>query len=366
MPPRPPDQQDQPAPQAGDPSIKLKRFKGLVNTVDLQRLASDELWQAANIDLDDDGLPHRRRGYTLKVAGSFHSLFTSENGVVYGVCNNVLSVINPDYSQLPLLDGVGDDYASGGLGLDYFQIGTQIYFSGTSASGIIEIANQVVGPWGSPEDFWFSPVVNPTANLPPIGGRLFGSPPRASFIAAFNGRMYLAQGSTLWCTEPYLYNVVDKTRNFFQFEAPITMVGVVADGLYVGTQEGVWFMAGPGFPLKRTRVMDSPALPRSMVYVPAELGNPPQVGLDADTPVEVSIMYQTPVGICIAMDGGKTYNLTETKFFFPLSQRSAAFFRRQDGMNQYVAVNDSSGQPVNNARIGDYVEATIIRAGQVV
>lgn len=350
------------APQAGDPSIKLTRFKGLINTVDLDSMGADDLWRATNIDLDDTGKAHRRRGYTLVAAGSFHSLFTSETQTVYGVVNDVLSVINPDYSTLPLLDGVGDSYWSGGLGLDYEQVGTNIYFTGASVAGIIETGNQVVVSWGPPDDFWLSPVVNPTASLPAIRGRLMGPPPRASFNTSYNGRMYLGQGRTVWATELYLFNLIDKTRNFVQFEGDVTMLATVADGIYVGTTEGLWFLAGPSFPLKRVRVMDSPVLPRSMCYVPAELANPPQVGTDADTPVEVSIMFQTPRGVCVAMDGGKTLNLTESKFFFPQAQRSAAFFRRQDGMNQYIAVNDSRGQPVNGARFGDYVDATIIRA----
>jgi hypothetical protein len=154
---------------------------------------------------------------------------------------------------------------------------------------------------------------------------------------------------------------VDKTRGFLQFEGDTTMLGEVADGLYVGTTEGVWFCEGPAFPLKRTRVMDSPVIPGSMVYVPGELANPPQVGVNADTEMLVSIMFQTTRGICVGLDGGKAYNLTESKFFFPQTKRSAALWRRQDGMTQYIGVNDSQGEPVNGARIGDYVDATIIR-----
>jgi hypothetical protein len=365
MPSRPPEQQADPAPQAGDPSVKIKRFKGLVNTLDLERLSSDDLWRAVNIDIDDDGEIHRRRGYTQVTTEPTHSLFTSENGTVYGVVNGILSIIHPDYSTIPLLDDVGDAYWDGGLGLDYYQVGANIYFSGTSVSGIIETTTQTVVPWGPADDFWLSPVVNPTATLPAIRGRLMGPPPRASFLAAFNGRMYLGQGRTVWCTEPFLYGLVDQTKNFFQFEGDITMLGTVGDGIFAGTTEGLWFLQGPSFPLKRTRIMDSGVLPRSMTYVPGELANPPQVGMESDTPLVVSIMFQTPRGICVAMDGGKALNLTESKFFFPQAQRSAAMFRRQDGMNQYVAVNDSRGQPVNGARIGDYVDAFIIRANAI-
>jgi hypothetical protein len=36
-------------------------------------------------------------------------------------------------------------------------------------------------------------------------------------------------------------------------------------------------------------------------------------------------------------------------------------FRRQDGVNQYVSVLDSEGGPADNARIGSYVDAVLLK-----
>ncbi len=99
-----------------------------------------------------------------------------------------------------------------------------------------------------------------------------------------------------------------------------------------------------------------------MVLIPSELANPPQTGLDADTPLQVSLSFMTTNGFCVGQDGGQTLNLTEGKFFFPAAQSAAAMFRRQDGMNQYIAAMQSGGDPQNNAAIGDYIDVTIIRA----
>jgi len=314
-----------------------------------------------NIDLDDDGQAHRRRGTTQVASGNYHSLFNSENGVVYVVCNGTLSILNPDYSLVALQSGIGSDPASGGSGLVYTQVGRYIYFTSPTNKGIIDTMEQTVGSWGPAQDFFFSPVVNPTSTLPAIRGRLLGPPPFATTLAYFNGRLYLGTGKTVWATELFAYGLVDKTKGFIHFEGDVTMLGEVSDGLYVGTSEGVWFLAGPAYPLRRTRVMDSPVIPGSMVYVPGELANPPQVGVNADTEVLVSIMFMTTRGICVGLDGGKCYNLTESKIFFPVAKRSVGFFRRQDGMNHYIVVNDSEGAPLNGARIGDYVDATIVR-----
>ena len=343
------------------PPIVVGQFDGLKNTVGLERLGIKDLFRAQNVDIDDDGELHRRRGYVQVSSASTHSLFTSETGVVYGVCNGALSIINPDYSLVSLQTGIGSDPSTGGSGLSYTQVGTSIYFTSATNSGIIDTVAQTVGSWGPAQDIWLSPVVNPTATLPAVRGRLLGPPPLATSLAYYNGRLFLGVGTTVWATELFAYGLVDKTRGFMNFEGGITMLGEVMDGFYVGTTEGVWFMTGPYGEMKRTRVMDSPVIPGSMTYVPGELANPPQVGLQADESTTISVMFMTTRGVCVALDGGRAYNLTESKFFFPVAKRSAAFFRRQDGVNQYIAVNDSLGMPVNGARIGDFVDAEIIR-----
>lgn len=356
MPPMPP-----PEPQGQPESVVFSRFDGLKNTLSFERLGERDLSRAVNVDLDDDGQLHRRRGQTKVGSGNYHSLFTSESGVTYVVCNGELSILNPDYSLVGLQSGIGSDPASGAQGLQYVPIGGQIYFTSATNAGIIYEAEQSVGPWGPSQDIWLSPVVNPTTNLPAIRGRLLGSPPLATSLAYYNGRLYLGQGNVVWATELFSYNFVDKTKNYLQFEGNVLFLGEVTDGLYVGTTEGVWFLAGPAFPLKRTRVMDSPVIAGSMVYIPGELANPPQIGENTATEVAISIMFTTTRGICVALDGGRAYNLTEGKFFFPVAKRASAFFRRQDGMNQYIVVGDSEGQPLNGARSGDYVDPAIVR-----
>jgi len=350
-----------PDPQSAPQSLVLGDFAGMKNTVDLHELKPNELELALNVDIDDVGHLTLRRGYTQVAVGNFHSLLQADNGRIYGVMNDVLGRIYPNYSFLGLLSGIGVDPSQGGLGLVGAQVGSNLYFTSATNSGIIDTTQDTISDWGDPQDYWLSPVVNPTTTLPAIRGKLLGKPPLATTIAYYNGRLYLGQGNLVWATELFLYNYVDKTRTFFNFEGRVTMLGTVMDGVYVGTDEGLWFLEGPAFPLKRRRVMDCPVIPGSMVYIPAELANPPQVGLGADTELQVSIAFMTTTGFCVAEDGGKAYNLTESKFFFPTMVRASAAYRRQDGINQYLLVADSEGQPVNNARIGDFVEADIIR-----
>lgn len=370
-------------------SVEFRKFAGLKNVVDRERLGPDELEIAINVDLDDVGMLHRRQGRRLVNAGNWANLFTTDEGFVFGVCNGSLGKVNPNFSFTAYQGGFDPS-----VSISYVQIDKKIYYSCPTQAGIILIDKMTIIPWLGPSigphtipdpldpfappipalpdgTWWWSPVVNPTGTLPPVKGKILGPPPNASIIAYYNGRIYLASDRTLWHTELYNYNYVNKTRNFFQFEAPITMVGVVTDGIYVGTEEGLWFMAAaprieghPAGAFKRVRVMDSPVIPGSMVYVPGELANPTQVGLQEDTPVKVSIMFMTAAGYCGGQDGGQCYNFSEDKFIFPAATQASAMYRFQKGIHQYVAVLNSEGTPVAGAaRIGDHLDATLRKAG---
>lgn len=356
-----PQVQNAPLPALPEVGKVLSNWEGLKNTLQPERLSDKDLVRARNIVLDDSGQPSRRRGYTLKLPGNVHSLFTSYQGVVLGVVNSELSIINPDYSY-DQLAFVGTDPASGTPPLAYAQVGDQVYYVSTVDRGIVNVPGRSWSPWGDPTDLWLSPVVNPTATLPPIAGRLLKQPPYATCMTYFNGRIYLGQGPTLWATDLYLYNFVDATAGYKLFEADITMIGAVTDGIYVGTAEGVWFLTGETYAtMKRTRVMDSGVIPGSMVDFPGELGNPPQVPITATTPIKSSIMFMTTTGVCIAFDSGQATNMTETRYVFPDAVSAAALYRRQDGVNQYIARLENGGSPLQTAAIGDHLDVTIIR-----
>jgi hypothetical protein len=357
-------------PNAPPESLILSSFDGQKNTVQLERLGPKDLVLARNITLDDTGQVSRRRGYTLMAAGNAHSLFTTNEGVILVVFNGSLGVLHKDYSFAPMRAIAGSDPSTGVPPLAYVQVGTTVYYSGLTDSGKVDLDTLTATPWqGTPPTRWLSPVVNPTPTLPAIAGRMLGPPPNATGLAYFNGKIYLLVGRNVWHTDLYTYDYVDQTGGFLPFEAETTMIGAVGDGVYVGTEEGLWFMSPSkdfrpekayGL-MKRVRVMDSPVIAGSMVTIPAELGNPPQVPPNSDTPLQIALMFMTTNGVCVASDGGQTTNLTESKYFFPTMLSASAMYRRQDGMNQYVAATQSGGQPSNNAAIGDYIDVTIIR-----
>lgn len=360
MPPRPNQPQQPPIPET--PPVVLNKFDGLKNTVEATRLTAQDLEFAINVDLDDVGQLHRRRGKIKVASGSFGSLYTTSENVVFGTKNGSLGVIRPDYSFIPIDTGYPLDP------LAYVQVGSTLYFSSRTRAGKVRLHDFQVTPWGALPDLWLSPVVNPVPSLPQIRGKLLGPPPLATILAYFNGRIYMGSDNMVWATEMYLYDYVDKTKNFWQFEAEVTMIGTVTDGLYVGTTEGLWFISGKTFAeMSRQRVMDNGVIPGSMVYAPAEIANPGTVqvpiGQRQDTDQKVAVLFLTQAGYCGGQDGGVCFNYTEQKFEFPDVRSATSVFRRQDGTSQYLAVANSGGTPSASARIGDHVDVQLVRGG---
>jgi hypothetical protein len=351
------DPQQPPYPTPPPDSIIFDSFEGLKNTVTPERLKPTELWVGKNIDLDDAGQARRRRGFRKASNGSWHSLYSDPSGLVVGVKDDVLGIVRPDWSHDPLLPNVGDEP------LDFVRVGSDLYFSSLLTSGRLNAPTGQVFPWGQigGDSQWVSPVVHPTPTLGPVRGRLLGKPPMANCLTYYNGRIYMGCGRLLWATDLWLYNLVDKTRTFFQFESDITMLDTVADGVYVGTESGVYFLSGNSMAeMKRITLMSYGVLPHSSVQVPAELIKP-QIQQDPQSPIKNAVMFLTDTGVVAGFDGGVIYNLTQADFLFPLAVSAATMFRRQDGINQFVAVVNSDGTPSESARMGEYVDVEIRR-----
>lgn len=343
-------------------SVTFDKFSGIKNTVTQERLSmggSDssgrklgaELAEALNVDIDDAGQIRRRRGRTLVGSGNYHSLWQSD-GHVYVVKDGNLCRLMPNYTTRPLRFGVGPDRIS------FVKVGDTVYYSSRTVSGKFDIATGNLSDWGHPEDGgqgrWLSPVVDPTDYVPAVRGKLLGAPPNADYLAYFNGRIYLASGKTLWATELYLYDYVDKTRTFISFEADITGVAVVTDGLYVGTTEAVYFLSGPFGQMARIKLADVGMVAGSMVEVPADI-------IRGSSNSKNAVIFMTRFGVFSGLDGGIATNMTQSRVEFPVSDRVAPMYRLQDGMNQYVAVAHSGGTPTAASRIGDFVDAEIRR-----
>jgi len=366
----------------------LDKFDGLRNTVDPERLSPSELSRARNIDLDDRGQPHRRRGFALVDGAPYHSLFSTSKGSPLGVRNGVFGKINPDFSFMPF----GGNSTVGQNHLAYAQVGDTLYLSSRSASGKL-VLNQlpsVVQPWGvrGGDRFWYSPVVHPDnaqlipavtggfddvyraaagltdPTLPPIGGKLLGNVPLADKLTYYNGRIYAAMGKLLWATELYLYDYIDATKNFRHYESDITALATVQDGIYVGTKQNLWFVSGTFNESTQVLAAAGGIVPGSVSYVPEHLISPQtQAGQGELIQNKQAVVMMTDSSMIVCLSGGQTFDMTRDKYILPPAQWATTLFRAQDGINSIVAVQNSGGDPANSARFGDYVSVQLVRNG---
>jgi len=344
--------------QQNDPNqqydgVIFGQFEGLKNTTSRERLKPSDLERAQNVDIDNAGQIRSRRGYAKKIAEPCHSLFTASNAT-YVVKSDVLGVLNPDFSFIPLKSGIGSEP------LAYVEAAGEVFFTSPIVSG--RIKNGIVSDWGAYTDqgLWLSPVVNPTDTLPEIRGLWLGKPRMASALTYFQGRIYLAQDTLVWLTMLYNYSYVDRTRNFYQFEHPVVCIGAVTDGVYVGTEHDIWFLSGiHAEGMKRIPLASFGMLKGSMLSMPAEYLKP-QIQ-DQVPPSKNAVVFMTDEGMVAGFDGGQMFNLTQPDFIFPAGRAAASMYRHQDGMSQFVTAIESGGTPTDSARIGDYVDAEIVR-----
>lgn len=348
-------------PNAPPPTIVLGQFNGLKNTVAPERLGPQDLAIARNIDIDDTGQVRRRRGQTQLDNAEWHSIKGPIAGKVYGVRNGVLGIIRRDFSFYSLGITIGASRCC------YTDVNEEIYFSSDNMSGIIG-TDETVRPWGGTDGqgFWDSPVYSPTDTLGPVAGTLLGDPPKATEIEAFHGHIYLACGKVLWKTKLFAYNYVDQNAGFYQFEHEITLLMAVDDGLYVGTTQGLYFLLEERIlmrtfkSLKLDRVIDCEVVRGSGVVVPVNLLHPN--ALQQPMATGTAVCFLTNDGIMAGFNSGETYNLTQGRVALPQGVSAAGLFRQDQGANHFIATVDSAGAPSANARIGDFIDAEIIRA----
>ena len=335
-------------------SIVLGQFSGIRNTVTRERLKQDELEAAVNVDFDDTGQASRRGGRRKVLSGDVHSVKTI-GGRTLAVVDKQLGWIDTAYQ----FHGLG--FTAGAEKLSYTQVGDITFFASLATSGKI-IGDEVL-PWGGDASGeWLSPVITPTDTLGAVFGTLLTPPPRAEHIAGYRGRIYLAAGRYAWGTELWMFDYIDKTRNFLQFEEDITMMAPVDDGIYFGTKANLWFLSGTlsdGF--QRRNILEYGVIPGSLVSAPTTDIHPN--ARNAPFPENMGILFMTERGIAAGFDEGQVFDLTHGRVEFPAATAAASLYRSDSGGSSYVAVADSAGGPAANARIGDYVDAEIVKRG---
>jgi hypothetical protein len=286
----------------------LVQSTGLNNKSAPTRIAYDaqkgvvELSEAYNVEIDDDGRPCRRKGFTSTVrTEASHSLFAGKTDT-YFVAGTTFYRLNKDFTRTAIATGLTADAV-----MEYVELLNTIYYMNGHQIGTLVNGKFVAWTVGT----YYGP---PTI-------RQFSGPPTGSLLEVYNGSMFIAAGNVLWFSERFGFNLFDMARNYIWMDGDIKMVKAVSDGIYVSTEKKVVFFKGSvPSEFEQKNVSGFPAIKGIAVKVNAENILNGQIVGDA-------VLWTSVNGIYLGLSGGECRNMTTDKITLPqMSSGSAIFY----------------------------------------
>lgn len=155
--------------------------------------------------------------------------------------------------------------------------------------------------------------------------------PAGRLLAFWRGRALVARGKVLYASQPHRWEAFNLLRDFKQFASPITLVGPVAGGIYVGTEDELLFLAGVQFDaLTMQPVCTGRVVLGSGCVMPN--GNS-RLGENITQVSEMVCIVGGNIVLC-SQDG----NATRVEAYRTDTEEVTSMFRVEDGILQYVAV----------------------------
>ena len=154
-----------------------------------------------------------------------------------------------------------------------------------------------------------------------------------SIIDNFYGRMVYVVGDTVYFSDPFAYEQIDFTKGFIPFKDPVTMIGIVESGIFIGTTKDIYFVGGnkpSEFDL--IQVADYGVVRDTRSYLDGTV-----VGDDSVTGKKIPAWISSK-GMCIGFPDGSMQNVTENAVILPKGVTGASFFRQEDGQNHFISV----------------------------
>ena len=304
--------------------IPWARFKGEANAglSDQDMAKKGYVATASNVNVTDSGGVYTRVGYEriYTASGVAHSLFPSRNGILFRDGTTLKSYNIQTKAATTLVS----TFLNQKLPVCYRDVDYKTYLMDGVTAGIV--ANGVYRSWGIP-----------------VVGSLFEN---------YVSRMFIAFGGHLYYSRPFRYTEFD-TREYISFDAPITMLEAVRTGLWVGTMDNIYFLAGDTPPFTRTRILDRGAIPGTAVkfagaYISEQVHN------------EV-VLWTNPSGIFMGGDEGYVTLVNKTPFYKPpRATRGNAFLRREQGLVQYIVfLEDATSNNEGNYQLKSVVNVLL-------
>jgi hypothetical protein len=311
-------------------------FRGMNNRLPdtaMRTKEGDWLRSAVNLDLTAGRL-RLRPGYSLKQAGSdVHSLWGDGGAFGFYVDGTTLYRIRsgPD-GGITRTELRTDLTAHAAMSFDRNEAGDVYYSNGIECgrdTGATHTAD-----WGA----WSA-----VGNTPSVHCR---SMPAAMSVRFFRNRLIAARGPTLFCSEPWKFNLYSPLDGLIPFLGAVTMLEPLESGAFAATSTATYWLPGDLVQDAQVRqVLPYGALPGSGRRVR---------GMKA-------AIWMSPRGMVRGTDDGAVANLQEGAVATGTGDSAATLYREYDGAHRAVAAVSNSQSSVAAAR--SYMDAEIVRKG---
>ncbi len=300
------------------PLFEIRSFAGINNHDPAEKVlprgGKSFLTAGLNIDLDNTGMAHRRKGYLApSYSGAVQSLWSNGYSCLF-VENGDLKILNPDFTASVIRAGVGQ---------------TRMVYA--DAAGRAYYTNEIVIGYVENRIGFIFPAPTMTYRIPMPAGHL---------IEWFNGRLYVAKGREIWASDPVYPGQTHEREGFKQFGGRLTMMrGIKETGIVVCDGINVYLMQGLDFnEFTVNKLADFPAILGSDVKIDgAKLGK----GL----PGEV-VLWLSPKGVCAAGKGGFFQAVTFDYYHPATTSEGSAIVREAGGHFQYLVSQHEAPAPV--------------------
>ena len=376
-------------------TVDLGKFPlGQNNVAKETSLPEGALREAINVDVDNSGNIRRREGYALLYSGididSLYKRYFREAGE--------LKYLNDDNTATVIVDVVGT--------VSYTEFNDLIYYTDGLNNGILDGFNayplgiptprlmgseptqgQIVTTYtyrdqitgeesGAARALYnattYDKVGYDTVRYDTTGddGRLYASGrilqtqfldpiPAGQIIEYYKGKLYIAEGSTLWFSQPHYYGLTRISDDFFNFPSKITICIAVDSGIYVVADKTYFITFSKTEEAQIKEVSQNKAVEGTGLLVP---------GSDLGYEFEGEVAYWfSEVGPVAGLPNGQLHNLTDDAMAVPdnTDNIGASLYRETNGIRQIISTMAQGGE-VAELQSRDVASVTVIRNGIVV
>lgn len=179
-------------------------------------------------------------------------------------------------------------------------------------------------------------------------------PPKpATIVRYFNGRIYTARHDTVVFSEALRYGLTRPAQGIYMFPSNVTLLEPVADGVYVGSTEGVVFLQGMDpYDVQQVNVLSHSPVPRASTRVPGEFFEVNE-GM-------VPVWWGHDGAMVAGLTGGRVEQLSKDRLAVPRFNAGAMMYREQEGMAHVVSSLQKGGED-SAMGASDSVVATVRR-----